>query len=108
MIGKAGRAVALLERFLGCTFLKYHCIIHQESLCGKVWHLQHVMVPVVKCVNKIRARGCNGSVGDWFNSLSFDSFERLSIYIKTVNKIVNYKKRVKLQEKDNNYTTCFK
>ena len=59
MIGKAAGAVALLERFLGRPLLKYHCIIHQESLCGKVLHLQHVMVPVVKCVNKIRARGLN-------------------------------------------------
>ena len=57
MIGKAVGAVALLKRFLGRPLLKYHCIIHQESLCGKVLHLQHVMVPVVKCVNKIRARG---------------------------------------------------
>ena len=59
MIGKAAGAVALLERFLGCPLLKYHCIIHRVSLCGKVLHLQHVMVPVVKCVNKIRARGLN-------------------------------------------------
>ena len=59
MIGKAAGAVALLERFLGRPLLKYHCIIHQESLCGKFLHLQHVMVPVVKCVNKIRARGLN-------------------------------------------------
>ena len=59
MIGKAAGAVALLERFLGRPLQKYHCIIHQESLCGKVLHLQHVMVPVVKCVNKIRARGLN-------------------------------------------------
>ena len=59
MIGKAAGAVALLERFLGRPLLKYHCIIHQESLRGKVLHLQHVMVPVVKCVSEIRARGLN-------------------------------------------------
>ena len=59
MIGKAAGAASLLERFLGRPLLKYHCIIHQESLCGKVLHLQHVMVPVAKCVNKIRARGLN-------------------------------------------------
>ena len=49
MIGKAAETVALLERFLGRPLLKYHYSIHQESLRGKVLHLQHVMVPVVKC-----------------------------------------------------------
>jgi len=32
MIGKAAGAAALLERFLGHSLLKYHCIIHQESV----------------------------------------------------------------------------
>ena len=36
MIGKAAGAVALLERFLDRPLLKYHCIIHQEYMCGKV------------------------------------------------------------------------
>jgi len=34
MIGKGAGAGALLERFLGRPPLKYHCIIHQDSLCG--------------------------------------------------------------------------
>lgn len=34
-----------------------HCIIHQESLCKSVLHLNHVENPVVKLVNFIRARG---------------------------------------------------
>jgi len=59
MIGKATGAVALLGRFLGRPLLKYHYIIHLESLCRKVVNLQHVMVPVAKCVNKIRARESN-------------------------------------------------
>ncbi|XP_077573515.1 general transcription factor II-I repeat domain-containing protein 2-like [Stigmatopora nigra] len=36
-----------------------HCIIHQESLCKSVLQLNHVMDPVVKLVNFIRARGLN-------------------------------------------------
>ncbi|XP_077434746.1 general transcription factor II-I repeat domain-containing protein 2A-like [Vanacampus margaritifer] len=36
-----------------------HCIIHQESLCKSVLHLNHVVDPVVKLVNFIRARGLN-------------------------------------------------
>ena len=54
MVGKVSGAVTLLERFVGRHFLKYHCILHLESLCGKVINLQHVMTPVIKCVNKIR------------------------------------------------------
>ncbi|XP_076358929.1 general transcription factor II-I repeat domain-containing protein 2-like [Tachypleus tridentatus] len=59
MIGRVAGTVALLEKFLGRPLLKYHCILHQESLCVKLLNLQHVMIPVVKCVNKIRAKGLN-------------------------------------------------
>ena len=34
-----------------------HCIIHQEALCKSVLQLDHVVKPVVKLVNCIRARG---------------------------------------------------
>lgn len=34
-----------------------HCILHQESLCKSVLQLNHVVNPVVKLVNFIRARG---------------------------------------------------
>ena len=46
---------AQLQQFLGRTLLKYHCIIHQESLCGKSLQMKDVMLVVVKCVNDIRA-----------------------------------------------------
>ena len=59
MIGRTAGTVALLERFLDHPLLKYHCIIHQGSLCGKMLYLQHVMISVVKCVKKIRAGGLN-------------------------------------------------
>ncbi|KAK0145774.1 General transcription factor II-I repeat domain-containing protein 2B [Merluccius polli] len=36
-----------------------HCIIHQQSLCKSVLQLNHVVDPVVKLVNFIRARGLN-------------------------------------------------
>ena len=52
-----GRTADLLERFLDRPLLKYHCIIHQESVCGNIFYLQHAMILVVKCVNNIRARG---------------------------------------------------
>lgn len=59
MIGKVNGATTLLEIFLKRPILKYHCIIHQEALCGKTLNMQHVMLPVVKFVNKIRARTLN-------------------------------------------------
>nr|KAF6360084.1 hypothetical protein mMyoMyo1_011042 [Myotis myotis] len=34
-----------------------HCIIHQESLCKSILQLNHVVNPVVKFVNFIRAKG---------------------------------------------------
>ena len=35
---------------------KFHCIIHQESLCKSTLKLSHVINPVVKVVNIIRSR----------------------------------------------------
>lgn len=37
-------------------FLSYHCIIHQQALCGNFLKLNNVMKLVVKIVNKIRAQ----------------------------------------------------
>lgn len=39
--------------------LSFHCIIHQENLCKSSLKLKHVMDPVVRAVNSIRARGLN-------------------------------------------------
>ena len=46
---------AQLKQFLGRTLLKHHCIIDQESLCGKSLQMKDVMSVVVKCVNDIQA-----------------------------------------------------
>ncbi|CAL9703583.1 unnamed protein product [Knipowitschia caucasica] len=37
-------------------FLHYHSIIHQQSLCAKVTGFDHVMTPVIKIINSIRAK----------------------------------------------------
>ena len=56
MIGQIAGTTTLHENFLYHPLIKHHCIIHQESQCGKTLNLQHVILPVVKCVNKIKAR----------------------------------------------------
>ncbi|XP_077585569.1 general transcription factor II-I repeat domain-containing protein 2A-like [Stigmatopora nigra] len=62
-----GKNVGLLKRIQdkvkeqnpGQDLIFLHCIIHQESLCKSVLQLNHVVDPVVKLVNFIRARGLN-------------------------------------------------
>ena len=36
--------------------VNYHCIIHQQAICAKVMRFDHVMTPVIKIINSIRAK----------------------------------------------------
>ena len=38
------------------TFLNDHCIIHQQAICSEAKGFDHVMTPVVKIINSIRAK----------------------------------------------------
>ena len=45
------------EEFAMNSALSFHCMIHQESICKLSLQLTHVMDPVVRAVNLLRARG---------------------------------------------------
>lgn len=60
MSGEVHGLVGLVrERHTGENLIAYHCILHQESLCGKVLGMEQVMTVVSKTVNFIRSRGLN-------------------------------------------------
>ena len=62
MCGEGRGLVGLTRQAMqhtGENLVAYHCIIHQEALCGKVLDMGHVMTVVTKTVNFIRARGLN-------------------------------------------------
>ena len=50
---------ALKEKNISDNIAIFHCIIHQQNLCAKSLKFKHVMGPVIKAVNFIRARGLN-------------------------------------------------
>ncbi|XP_028969086.1 general transcription factor II-I repeat domain-containing protein 2B-like [Galendromus occidentalis] len=56
MIGRRNGAVVLLEKKMNATFLKYHCIVHQEALCARVFKCKPVLSVVTGTVNSIRSR----------------------------------------------------
>jgi hypothetical protein len=54
MCGRINGFIGLLHQ-AGIDCPAFHCIIHQESLCGKLMGMQNVMDVVMKIVNLIRA-----------------------------------------------------
>ena len=56
-IGFVGLLKSALKEKIDITI--FHCIIHQQNLCAKSLKSTHVMGPVIKAINFIRARGLN-------------------------------------------------
>lgn len=56
--GLVGRIQEMWEEDAGMLTV-YHCIIHQEALCGKALQMEHVMSSIKGAVNFIRAKGLN-------------------------------------------------
>ena len=59
MIGKQNGLVQLFFKHLGerkYEMKQFHCIIHQQNLCGKELDFDHVMKVVVSTVNFIKSR----------------------------------------------------
>jgi len=46
---------ALREKNISDDIAIFHCIVHQQNLCAKSLTFKHVMGPVIKAVNFIRA-----------------------------------------------------
>ncbi|GFS55224.1 general transcription factor II-I repeat domain-containing protein 2 [Trichonephila inaurata madagascariensis] len=63
MCGKNKGVVALVSKAVendgGSKPLVLHCIIHQQSLCGKCLDMSEVLKPVISVVNFIRSTGLN-------------------------------------------------
>ncbi|XP_049333458.1 general transcription factor II-I repeat domain-containing protein 2A-like [Astyanax mexicanus] len=63
MVGETNGFIGHLKRHLGpdqaAELKHYHCIIHQEALCGKHLQFKQIMDFVVSAVNFIRARSLN-------------------------------------------------
>ena len=50
---------ALKEKNISDNITIFYCIIRQQNLCAKSLKFKHVMGPVIKTINFIRARGLN-------------------------------------------------
>ena len=63
MVGKKKGVSALMNKKVleanGGQPMQFHCIIHQQALCGKVLNWKHVMSVVVSNVNFIKNHALN-------------------------------------------------
>uniref|UniRef100_A0A3B4G7C8 SPIN-DOC-like zinc-finger domain-containing protein n=1 Tax=Pundamilia nyererei TaxID=303518 RepID=A0A3B4G7C8_9CICH len=57
--GLVGRIRVKMQENCTSELTAYHCIIHQERLCGKVLKMGDVMITITQTVNFIRTKGLN-------------------------------------------------
>uniref|UniRef100_A0A3P9D8L6 SPIN-DOC-like zinc-finger domain-containing protein n=1 Tax=Maylandia zebra TaxID=106582 RepID=A0A3P9D8L6_9CICH len=57
--GLVGRIRVKMQENCTSELTAYHCITHQETLCGKVLKMEDVMITITQTVNFIRTKGLN-------------------------------------------------
>lgn len=51
----------------------FHCVIHQERLCSKVFKFNQIFDPVISCIDFIKPRALNHrQLQDFFEDLESD------------------------------------
>ena len=84
MVGRNGGLVKLVTNDAiaaeNTMLMKYHCIIHQGNLCGKILKIENVITLIVKTIKFIRAKALNHRQFQWFLKVLSTEFTDVIYY----------------------------
>jgi len=84
MVGKNGGLVTMARNEATVCgnqmLMTYHCIIHQEHLCGKVLKMENVTQVVIQTINYIRSKGLQHRQFQEFLKVMGSDFEDVTYY----------------------------